>query len=258
MKNIRMAVLDLDGTVLHRDRSISPYTQTVLQACRKKGIYIAVATARSKGTAKPFLEKLAPDIVISNGGALAEYNGKILYQYCLSAEDADGIVVQCRKRDDFSNVTVETDTGYYVSWKKPQSEEYTHAVYWDFAAPLHEKAYKISVELTNGVGIDQIAARYPSCRLTSFFGQDWYRFSHKKAGKMEAIQKAAQVLKIEVSQIAAFGDDFMDLDMIKGCGVGVAMENGNEAIKRAADFICPSNDRDGAAKWLEEFVLHAK
>ena len=55
--------------------------------------------------------------------------------------------------------------------------------------------------------------------------------------------------------VVAFGDDINDLEMIKNCGVGVAVENGIEEVKSVAKFICDISDNDGVAKWLEERVL---
>ncbi len=53
----------------------------------------------------------------------------------------------------------------------------------------------------------------------------------------------------------AFGDGANDLDMMKEVGIGVAMSNGKEEIKEAADYIAASNDEDGVARFLEEYVL---
>lgn len=55
--------------------------------------------------------------------------------------------------------------------------------------------------------------------------------------------------------IAAFGDDMNDLEMVRNCGIGVAVRNAVEEVKRSADYICGSNDDDGVAKWIEEFIL---
>jgi hydroxymethylpyrimidine pyrophosphatase-like HAD family hydrolase len=43
--------------------------------------------------------------------------------------------------------------------------------------------------------------------------------------------------------------------MIENCGIGVAMENGNERIKNKAKYICKNNNEDGIAKWIEENIL---
>ena len=75
---------------------------------------------------------------------------------------------------------------------------------------------------------------------------------------MEGIRHAAEYLNIDISQVAAFGDDYGDLDMIAGCGHGVAMGNAAEDVKAAAKYICDTNENDGVAKWLEQNVLYTR
>lgn len=57
-------------------------------------------------------------------------------------------------------------------------------------------------------------------------------------------------------EMAAMGDGYNDLSMIKFAGLGIAMENAQEPVKAAADCIAPSNDEDGVAIAIEQhFVL---
>lgn len=53
----------------------------------------------------------------------------------------------------------------------------------------------------------------------------------------------------------AFGDGENDISMIEEAGIGVAMENGVEPLKKMADYITKSNDEDGVAAAIEKFVL---
>ena len=57
---------------------------------------------------------------------------------------------------------------------------------------------------------------------------------------------------ISQEQIVAFGDDYNDIDMLQSCGIGVAVGNALEEVKRSADRVCGSNDEDGVAHWLSE------
>ena len=55
--------------------------------------------------------------------------------------------------------------------------------------------------------------------------------------------------------IAAFGDDYNDVEMLKYCGLGVAMGNAADEAKQAADVICGTNDSDGLADVIEQKIL---
>ncbi|GHN54278.1 hypothetical protein ME805_01870 [Lactobacillus delbrueckii] len=53
----------------------------------------------------------------------------------------------------------------------------------------------------------------------------------------------------------AIGDERNDLDMFAFAGISVAMDNGNDLVKQAADYVTSSNDEDGIAQALEKFVF---
>ena len=55
-----------------------------------------------------------------------------------------------------------------------------------------------------------------------------------------------------MSKVMAFGDSFNDLEMLSTVGFGVAMGNGEEAAKAAAQFVCPSVDEDGVLRGLQD------
>ncbi|MDE6596860.1 MAG: HAD hydrolase family protein, partial [Oscillospiraceae bacterium] len=88
-----------------------------------------------------------------------------------------------------------------------------------------------------------------------FSGEIWRRFASKKAENAFALEKISERLCISAENIAAFGDDFNDVEMLKYCGTGVAMGNAVEEAKQAADFVCDTNDNDGLAKFIEENFL---
>jgi hydroxymethylpyrimidine pyrophosphatase-like HAD family hydrolase len=77
-------------------------------------------------------------------------------------------------------------------------------------------------------------------------------------GKMNAIEIISEDQKIPLSEIAAFGDGLYDIEMIKNCGTGVAMENAEHAVKRFSKDICGNNNEDGVAKWIERNILLRK
>jgi len=61
-----------------------------------------------------------------------------------------------------------------------------------------------------------------------------------------------QELNITVEDIIAFGDDYVDIGMLKLCGVGVAMGSAIDEVKTVADVIIGGNDEDAIAEYLED------
>jgi len=67
------------------------------------------------------------------------------------------------------------------------------------------------------------------------------------AEKMDAIEIISGEQNIPLPEIAAFGDSFNDIEMIKNCGTGVAMENAEHAVRRFSKDICGNNNEDGSS-----------
>ena len=75
--------------------------------------------------------------------------------------------------------------------------------------------------------------------------------------KARSIAVLSEKLGITREEVAAMGDGYNDLSMIKYAGLGIAMNNAQEPVKAAADYIAPSNDEDGVAIAVERYFLHA-
>jgi HAD superfamily hydrolase (TIGR01484 family) len=78
---------------------------------------------------------------------------------------------------------------------------------------------------------------------------------NKDARKINAVSTVAAEFGISLSDVAAFGDDYNDIEMLRDCGIGIAVENAINEAKAVANYICGDCDNDGVAKWLEENVL---
>ena len=78
---------------------------------------------------------------------------------------------------------------------------------------------------------------------------------HKKANKRNALENIALKFNVKREEIIAIGDNFNDMDMIEYAGLGVAMANAPDYLKKAADFVTNSNDEDGVRHVLEKFIL---
>ena len=72
---------------------------------------------------------------------------------------------------------------------------------------------------------------------------------------MVGIQRYLKLLGIKREEIIAFGDAENDLEMIRYAGIGVAMGNGEEAVKAVADYVTADIDDDGIEKALKHFKL---
>lgn len=251
----KMILTDLDGTLLCSDGSVSERTKSILKSCQERGIYVVIATARYWIGAERCIEEIQPDYEITTDGTLIHRHGEQIYSCCLETEDTNKIVKDILAQDDKTEVTVAA--GRQVFWNSKhiaESKKLHKAVYCDYNEPLSCQANKIVAELPNYETALEIANKN-NCRLQSYRGENWYAFLPKTAGKIQAIQELARILNISLNEIAAFGDDKNDIEMLKMCGTGVAVANAVSDVKDIADSIALSNDENGVAEWLAENVL---
>ena len=253
--SIKMILLDLDGTLLRSDGSISDRTKQVLRNCQDRGIYVVFATARNWIGAERYIEEIQPDYEITTGGTLIHRHGEQIYSCSLEMEDTNQIVRDLIAYNPKTEITVAV--GRLVFWNSlhiSESEKLHKAVYNDYREPLSCKANKILAELPNYEIAEQIAYKN-HCRLQSYRGENWYAFMPEGAGKVQAIKELAKILAISLDDIVAFGDDINDVEMLKMCGTGVAVANAVSQVQAIADSITLSNDENGVAEWLAQNVL---
>ena len=157
--------------------------------------------------------------------------------------------------DGVGYITVRNYEGYFVN--KPldlTDPRYKDALVVDFTKNILGNTQKIVAEMPSAKVADQVVSHFPNIRATYFTGENWVGFTNKNATKWQAVAAVANHLGIDTTKIAAFGDDFNDIDMLEKCGIGVAMSNGIAQAKVVADFVCDTNDNDGVAKWLTEYL----
>lgn len=256
MRSIKAVVLDLDQTLLRNNKNISDYSLKVLSKSKNNGIKVIVATSRTVSEAYIYTKQIMPDIIIANGGAQIQVDGKTIHECFLSCDLANELVSICMKNSKVDRFIVDTALGCYQENKGlPPDPYYLYALHFKLDKPISNPVYKINIETQNIDTANEISLLFPSCSFISFSGEHWYRFAHQNATKMNAIDVVAQQFHISKQEIVAFGDDFSDIEMIKSCGIGVAVKNAINPVKNCADYICDTNENDGVAKWIKNNVL---
>ncbi|MCL2167416.1 MAG: HAD family hydrolase [Clostridiales bacterium] len=258
-KPLRLIVTDLDNSLLRRDKSISAYTKSVWEQCRTKGVFTAFATARSESASKRFMDWLNPDAMISNGGALVRAGDRVVYRAAMSREITNRLLQALLQSPGAGYITVDTDEGYFVNQAVEENTpgwiDYLPAFPKDFSQGLDCDAYKVSAQLPDEDRARDILTVFPMIDVIPFYGENWYRYAAKGADKWDGVKALAAHLGLGRESVVAFGDDYSDLEMIRQCGVGVAVANGISEVKAAADDVCADCDEDGIAHWIEVHCL---
>ena len=247
----RLLLFDLDGTLLDSGKEIRESSLRAIEACRRRGILIGVATARSESTCARFIRPIAPDLLISNSGALVRLGGEVLYQ-CSFTPDETAALVSAGVAEQ-RGITVDCADVTFSNRRIDFFNEPGMA-YTDFSG-FRRSSFKICIEGTDTDFAERTAARIENCSWLAFSDCDWFKFSKSNVSKGDALRHVVSGTGIQPEEMIAFGDDYVDVEMLTLCGVGIAMENAVEEVKRRADAVIGSNDSDAIADFLNEVVL---
>ncbi len=257
-KQKKILLFDLDGTLLRNDKTVSEYTLEVLSRCRGQGYLIGISTSRGEQNCLGFLREMNPDILISSGGALVRVNEKIICSSTFSVIATKDFIESARKICGMEcEITVDTIDAHYWNYKtdpKKQDKSWGDSVYTDFRDFKFE-ALKICVEVPDPDLAQRLREHFSGLDSQRFSDGDWYKFTKSGITKENAIAAVCEACHADVSEIVAFGDDYADIGMLKMCGIGVAMGNAIQEVKDIADDITLSNEEDGAAAWLEKWII---
>ena len=276
MQNIKMIATDLDRTILQprlpndKDSTISHYTAGILNKCRQNGIKIVFATARPKRVTLKFLDQIPADaVILHNGAVIYEGNEQIFHSGI--APDVTKNILNAISHD-FPDVTlsVEIDDVFYANFEA-ELEEARNTWKYTIINELYEclpdkPAEKIIVGLQsvnmlnmlteNPENVVKYFEKYlPDNLYSEMDSGRFIMIMSREAVKAKAVKRLAERYGYDMGEIAAFGDDYNDVEMLKQCGTGVAVANAIDEAKAAADYICDTNENDGVAKWIEENLL---
>ncbi|GHU36949.1 haloacid dehalogenase [Clostridia bacterium] len=256
MTNIKLIVTDLDNTLLRRDKSVSEYTANVFKRCRERGILIAFATARFYRTIEEWLIPhigIEPDIIISLNGAFAYKGQDTLYKATVSPETGNVLVAELKQSG--GSVTIGTDSGFRYCERKIESTHASFSVLYDGQTLIDEEFHYVDVRGIAFSHIEQIAKQFPELRYQTYSDVDLVTFLRGNAEKHLALSAVLKSQNISAKEAVAFGDDLNDIEILRECGIGVAVANALNEVKVFAKYTCGDCDEDGVARWIEENML---
>jgi len=253
----KILLFDLDDTLLRSDKTISERTIETLRKCREQGFLIGISTSRAVHNCMTFLPELTPDLFIASGGAIIMYHGDYIYTAEFTIEETQYSIRTAREIcGSDCEITIDTLDAHYWNYKvdpKRTDATWGETIYTDFT-DFSEKALKFCVEILDDSAAKRLADCLSDCDCLKFAGTVWYKFTKKEATKENAILRACEICGIALENVTAFGDDAPDIGMLKLCGTGVAMGNALDTVKEAADIVIGSNNEDGIAEYLEQFI----
>lgn len=258
---MKMVVMDLDGTLLRSDKSISDRTLKVLNRLNSKGIKLVIATARAKRhVAKLFPFDFENMYIACYNGAEIYHGEKLIYYKYIDEKFAEDFVKRLLGKYPSINVALEISNCLYtcfdINVMKNWDPPYSRVNFFNFK---YMPAAKILVDLREIEDISEITDNIPNCcKCIVTDGGTLAQISHADISKLNALKDISGILNIELRDIIAFGDDYNDLEMLVECGRGVAMGNAPDEIKRIVGCCTLTNDEDGVAVEIENILDRMK
>ena len=279
---IKLIALDLDGTALRSDNTLSPAVAAAMERAADNGVEIVAASGRPYGSMPASVLGLhgVNYVISSNGAAIHDKTGKRLHEIPMKESEVVKLLELTAPYDliweAFLDGATYTDNRYlrdplrygctpayvgYVQHSRGGLDDMRQYIFEnrrrldsvEYVCPDRALREKVRAMLEN-----ELHETYITSSSAHFV-----EFMHQDATKSNALHRLCRLLDIPLGQTAACGNADNDADMIACAGLKAAVVNASAACKAAADVLLPSNDDDGVATLIrmilsqeyEEFSL---
>ena len=253
---------DLDDTLLTTDKRISDGNRRAIEYFQSEGGLFSFATGRVPIGASLMLEYIKPNapMVCFNGGGIYDFTQKRLIWSALLDKEAINVLEFVEKRFPYAGIEVCTEDRIYfaklnsVVWEHKRLERLPDmfADYHDIGEPWMKVLFMTEPEDVPKVKAalleSEFAEKYSFVRSSP----NYYELLPKCTGKGEGLMRLADILKIPRRNTIGIGDNENDLTLVKMAGVGIAVANAVDAVKRAADYITLDNNSSAIAAVIDD------
>ena len=272
----KIVFFDVDGTLVTRNNHIPKSTKSAIEALKKNGITPVIATGRAPVLVHEIVKTLNIDTFIAMNGQYIVHKGKVLYQNPIdltlvdqmvdfAVDRKDGIILSTADEIIANSAISLVNRGYLYMFlkglvgiiphrikvrmcnrmmiKAPEKEDYANKEVFMMNINANQEQ-QVAYEEAFGDVLSFTRANEMSMDIIS-----------KGTSKASGIEKLASELGVAIENTYAFGDGLNDLEMLQKAGTGVAMANGFEELKAAADMVTDSVFSDGISNGLRKLGL---
>ncbi len=280
MKKYKLVALDIDGTTVDSKGNLSDYTIKTIRKTVEQGTPVCLCTGRNLRNALPIVKKLnvkTPLICVDGAVMYDPVDKKVLSEKVISIDTIKEITQIADKFD----VYIEFCTLHrYIKYlKRKELAKYSYGsvpkTFIDqFRFHLNgvrkvktlDKIYNMSTNVHQfciGGEPTQIkeimdilkTKNFPDVIIRDDLWDNFIMICAENAIKSEGVNLLCKHYNISIDDTIAMGDQMNDYDMIMKAGFGIAMGNAHDKLKEISKHVTYTNNEDGVAKALEEFVL---
>lgn len=274
---IRAILMDMDGTLLGKSQvAVSTRNMKAVQKAIEMGVQVIPCTGRVYDMLPPqLLTQKGLRYFVTSHGARAYDNetGESLYEDLIPAKEASELMKFLEGKQLYNEIAGDA-TIYFekeILDTKTMDIVPEHHIWYvrDNCFTAVEKPseyflkHNIGIEKMNIYGIPEamqqeiydFVSASGSIQHTRLGAGPNLEFSHKGMEKLRAVDAILGKLGISYEETLAIGDSSSDVEIIKACGVGIAMGNAPDNIKAIADDVTDLNTNDGLAQAFEKYVF---
>ena len=274
---IQLLAIDLDGTTLRNDASLSSNVKKALEYAIQQDIFVVPCTGRALGSLSPEVTAI-PGItyaVTSNGAAIENLSlGQRIYCNLQDKGTSLSILDTLSSQDIMVEVFIQGKAYTEQRFLENLPHYGTSKDYIPYVLSTRNPVNDIrSLVEQSPQNIENINLKTADSALRKRL---WHKLalmqtvsitssssmnievSAVNTGKAQAIVHLCKVLGVTMNEVMAIGDSLNDVMLLQQAGYSVAMENGVNEVKQAADFITLSNEADGVAYAIKHFLADRK
>lgn len=258
-KNIKAVFFDIDGTLVSfKTHRMPDSTRKALDRLREKGILTFIATGRRMGDINN-IGDWKPDGFVSLNGSYCIVGDEVLHKHSIAPSDIDNFASRLENGSKFHPFVFIDEHRSYINYQDEKVTEMMRMINLDIPRTISPAELR-KTEIFQMLGFftpeeeREVMALLPNChttRWTDIFAD----IVPAGTNKWNGISKIIERFGIAPEETMAFGDGGNDIDMLVGAGIGVAMGNADPHVKRSADYVTTSVDRNGITKALEYFRI---
>ncbi len=278
MDKLRMVGLDLDGTLLNKQKKLGRYSIQKIKQVQEMGIQVVPVTGRPREGVPQWLRELfAQSYMITSNGAVTTSLGtgvEVDHRYMEKQQIKKVMEVLEEEKSPLLLEVFACGYGYV-----------TEKDFWEILRPLlgtpmeaymrmsrkpvpalepvlkhmEEEVANISVVTADQDSYGRLEKRFGAMGdlfVTSSVPLN-VEISHFEADKGSALLRLGEKLQIPPGEIMACGDGLNDISMLEKAGLGVAMGNASVQVQAAADVVTGTNEEEGVATALEKYILNS-
>ena len=260
---IALVISDIDGTLITSNHEVTDSTKAAAAKLYERGIELSLASSRPPRSITPLADalKLRGPFAAFNGALVVKRNGEVLARSVISVETIARVKAVA---DHFTlAVWLYDDLDWWAPWRDAFVDREEHTSGFSpridgYAERTTRDANKLTV-----VGKPELVAQAEE-RLLSELSNDVSasrskpRFLDVTAygiHKGTVVVRLAALINIPTERVAVIGDGLNDVEMFRQAGTSIAMGQAVDEVQEAANYVTTSNDDEGWARGIEQFVL---